>query len=342
MATYYERGDGQVEATVRVAGYPPQRKTWSSKTLAKQWAEPIEAAMRAGTWQEAETKGLTVRAGITVYKDKIAPRYKDVSEKCRICDVLAKEFGDYAMAHLPSAAIAAYRDRLRARGLGASTVNHHINQLSAVYTGLVKELHYKLPVNPAKNVMRLKPPPARKQRVKQEVIEWLVAANQASNKTRKKLGGRPPIGEFEPWLRLALESAMRRGEQAALLIENVDLEAQTAELPDTKTGDSRTIALSSKAVECLRKVIGTRKSGKVFTLTKEGFKTAYRRARQDAAREHPEVKRIRYHDTRREATSRLAKKLDIIELGNQTGHKKLDTLRIYYRPDPAEVAKKLG
>lgn len=54
------------------------------------------------------------------------------------------------------------------------------------------------------------------------MIEWLVEANRQTNDTRKALGGREPLGEFEPWLRLALEVGMRRGEIGSLEIANID------------------------------------------------------------------------------------------------------------------------
>ena len=44
---------------------------------------------------------------------------------------------------------------------------------------------------------------------------------------------------------------------------------------------------------------------------------------------------------RRDSTTRLAKKLpNVVELADITGHKKLDQLKRYYQPDPAELARK--
>jgi integrase len=61
------------------------------------------------------------------------------------------------------------------------------------------------------------------------------------------------------------------------------------------------------------------------------------------AGQHPEVAEIHFHDTRREATTRLAKKLpNVVELAAVAGHRKLDMLKRYYQPDPEELAKKLG
>ena len=47
-------------------------------------------------------------------------------------------------------------------------------------------------------------------------------------------------------------------------------------------------------------------------------------------------------DLRREATTRLAKKLDVLTLAKVTGHRDLRVLsRVYYAPDMGEVAERL-
>ena len=47
------------------------------------------------------------------------------------------------------------------------------------------------------------------------------------------------------------------------------------------------------------------------------------------------------HDTRREATSRLSKKVDVLTLAKITGHKDLNMLMIYYDEDMSDVAKRI-
>ncbi len=49
-------------------------------------------------------------------------------------------------------------------------------------------------------------------------------------------------------VRLAIETAMRRGEIVSLRWEHVDLKRRVAHLPSTKNGSSRDVPLSSKAV----------------------------------------------------------------------------------------------
>ena len=51
-----------------------------------------------------------------------------------------------------------------------------------------------------------------------------------------------------PMVQLALETAMRRGELLRMRWEHIDLNRRTANLPDTKNGEARTVPLSSTAV----------------------------------------------------------------------------------------------
>ena len=52
---------------------------------------------------------------------------------------------------------------------------------------------------------------------------------------------------------------------------------------------------------------------------------------------------LRFHDLRREATSRLFEKgLGIMEVASMTGHKTLSMLRVYTKMDAERLAAKLG
>ena len=49
-----------------------------------------------------------------------------------------------------------------------------------------------------------------------------------------------------------------------------------------------------------------------------------------------------FHDTRREALTRLSKKVDVMTLAKISGHKDISILQnVYYAPDMAEVAELL-
>ena len=47
---------------------------------------------------------------------------------------------------------------------------------------------------------------------------------------------------------------------------------------------------------------------------------------------------LTFHDTRHEATTRLAKKLHVLDLARVTGHSNINELMTYYNKDARELA----
>jgi integrase len=154
---------------------------------------------------------------------------------------------------------------------------------------------------------------------------------------------------------------MRRGELLSLRWECVNLDRQTAFLPDTKNGDSRMVPLSRKAVAILQELQGlaganNAHEGPVFQTTamalRKGFKRALERAQQQykedcrAASKRPVrgfLEDVHFHDTRHEAASRLSEKLsNVLELSAVTGHKDLRMLKRYYPSACQRPGEKAG
>jgi integrase len=78
--------------------------------------------------------------------------------------------------------------------------------------------------------------------------------------------------------------------------------------------------------------------GAVVPVQSGTFDTLFRRARTATG-----LLGIRFHDSRREATSKYAETLGVLELSAVTGHADINLLRrTYYRPDMVKLAAKLG
>jgi integrase len=136
-----------------------------------------------------------------------------------------------------------------------------------------------------------------------------------------------------------IETAMRRGEIAALRWEEINLKKCTAHLPKTKTEVPRTVPLSKAAIAALKE-LPQRLDGKVFTLQAESMSQAFERACEP---HRANVKGLRFHDLRHEATSRLFEKgLNVMEVAAITGHKTLDMLKRYTHLRAEDLAKRLG
>lgn len=140
-----------------------------------------------------------------------------------------------------------------------------------------------------------------------------------------------------PIVKLALETAMRRGELLSLRWKHIDLKRRVAFLPDTKIGETRSVPLSSVAIRVLSD-IPRGKQDEVFRgLTGEAVKHAYVRAVRRAG-----IENLRFHDLRHEATTRLFEKgLNIMEVASITGHKDLWMLRRYTHLKAEDLARKL-
>ena len=86
--------------------------------------------------------------------------------------------------------------------------------------------------------------------------------------------------------------------------KDVDLVKRTAHLDITKNGSSRTVPLSKRAVELLEKLKNIHPE-RVFDVDDGTRDALFRRAVLSQ-----EIKDLHFHDLRREALTRMAKKVD--------------------------------
>lgn len=172
----------------------------------------------------------------------------------------------------------------------------------------------------------------RTQRFTQEDIDEIVKISgyNESLKTAKARTGAAML--------FAVETAMRAGEICNLTWNNVNLEKRTAFLPITKNGSSRTVPLTKAAVNVLERLRDEIEQGDTCFQVKSNILDAtFRKLKKTANREY-----LHFHDTRREALTRLAKKVDVMTLAKISGHKDIRILQnVYYAPNMEEVAELL-
>lgn len=355
MATITKRGDLQWRAQVRRQGYPAQSKTFDTREAAEKWARAIERELDLGLYiNRAPAEKNTLGDILTRYLDEIVPTHKGAAvETIRIKALLKAKISQLAMIALTPAALAEWRDE-RLKSVSPATVRRDLDIISAAINIARKDwgIHME---NPVLSMRRPKPSKARERRLILDEEQRLLAA--LDNEERDE-HGRLGSGTRNPWIkplvRLAIETAMRRGELLSLAWELIDLSEQTAYLPDTKNGSARSVPLSSTAISILRE-LPRHLSGRVFPVTDDSVKKAFTRALVRARlayeteckinRTLPDERLLdlHFHDLRHEATSRIAEKLDnILELSAVTGHKDVRMLKRYYHPKAANLAKKLG
>lgn len=339
MATIREKGPYQWHVQIRKRGYPAQTKTFSFKKEAERWAKIIESEMERGVFvSRTEAESTLVRQILTRYENEVLPSKRgEKSDKSRL-KTLKQEFGDYRLASLTSTHVATFRDR-RLKVVGPQSVIHEINLLNRALKAASLDWGIALPGGLATAQVR-KPtkPRGRDRRVTQAEIDKILQTTESS--------------ELKAIITLAIETAMRRSEITELQWKYIDLKKRIAHLPKTKTDVPRTVPLSPKAIAVLKQVKPKKSrskdkeakkaessDGAVFKLQAESISQAFERACEP---HRANIKNLRFHDLRHEATSRLFEKgLNVMEVAAITGHKTLDMLKRYTHLRAEDLAKKL-
>lgn len=365
MATFRKRGPYQWEAQIRKRGYPAQSKTFNTKAEAEAWAKMIESEMARGVWlSRGEAESTTLREALERYQAEIVPHKKGkVQEDSIIRMLLTLPLALRPLASIRGADIASLRD-VWLQDYAPATVLRRLALLSHVFSVARKEWGMESLSNPVEVVRK---PAANNARVRRVVTLEAAALDAGADDEARQMQD----GELErvmaasssallpSIIRLAVETAMRRGEIVGLRWEHIDLERRVAHLPATKSGSARDVPLSSKAVAVLQALCDgldakEQGQGAVFAVRPDGVTRAFERAVQRArgryeaecgeAGTRPRdgfLVDLRFHDLRHEATSRLAEVFPMHELTKITGHRDPKMLMRYYHPKAEKLAKKL-
>lgn len=186
--------------------------------------------------------------------------------------------------------------------------------------------------NPTADLITPSDPPPRERRVSQEEIDRVLFCldfeeGQPVTQQRHKVA----IAFL-----LAIETAMRQGELAKITWDDVHLDERIVALPHsiTKTRMPRKVPLSQRAIDLINMLPKNKKL--VFGVTSDVMSTMSRRAIALAG-----IDDMTFHDTRHEATTRLAKHVQVLDLARITGHKDIKRLLDYYNKDASEIAESL-
>ena len=77
-------------------------------------------------------------------------------------------------------------------------------------------------------------------------------------------------------------------------------------------------------------------SHRVFTVKDASFDTLWRKLRDKC-----EIEDLHVHASRPAACTRLARKLEVLDLARMIGHKDLRSLMVYYNATASEIANRL-
>lgn len=340
MATF-EKRSGAWRATIRLRGVR-ESATFSTKAAAVAWATEREGEILRVA--EGGLPNRSVRDALVRYRDEVSPTKRGGAwEVLRIdaflgcarparggdtAPAVLGRLADVPLSAVDSTALASWRD-VRLRQVSPATVSREINLLSAVFETARKEWRW-LRERPFSDVRRPPSPPARKKRISDDEARRLCLAlgfDEARPVANKS-------NQIAVALLLGIETAMRRGEMLAL--RWTDINGAVAHLPITKNGQARDVPLSKRALVLIEKLRGLDED-RCFTVAPGSADTLFRAAKVRAG-----LPDVNFHDSRREGTSRLAAKVDVLTLARITGHRDINELLTYYQTDMGEVAKRIG
>lgn len=334
VANFQKRGN---RWTVRVRkGGLNRAATFDTKAKAAAWAAQIENDLELGKLGRSPDKPFADL--IERYIAEITPTKRGArAEEFRLRRMLGlgkerdgtpRKPDALALVRLPELGpehIAAWRDR-RLQAVSVASVLREWATLAHACSVAVAEWRW-LARNPCVGVKKPEPPKARTRRITDDEIErLLLGCGYAYDETPETQTAR--VGAA---LLFALETAMRSGEICALRWEHVDQDRRVAHLPKTKNGHARDVPLSREALRILKQLEGR---AEVFDLTPALLDALFRKVKGRAL-----VTDLHFHDSRAEALTRMAKKVDVMTLAKISGHRDLRILlNTYYRQDMADVA----
>lgn len=326
MATFEKRGKTWRVQVKR--GKIRKSSSFITKAEAVAWAAMIEAEILAGKSGAVPNK--LFRDLLDRYADEVSVSKRGEKwERLRLALIGRDEISAVRLPELNATHFAAWRDR-RLRSVSAASVRREWNLISHACTVAAREWHW-LTENPMKLVRRPAPAPGRDRLPSAGEIERLLFA----------LGydyADPPVtatARVGAAFLFAIETAMRAGEIAGLSWDRVFLDKRFLKTDGKTVAATRDVPLSAEAIRLLNQL--PRDGGSVFRLTSANIDALFRKAKARAL-----IVDLHFHDSRHEAITRLAKKLDVLELARMVGHRDLRQLMVYYNETAEALAKKLG
>lgn len=215
------------------------------------------------------------------------------------------------------------------KSLAMSTINRELNWLSAIFTTAVKDWAWSNK-NVIHDVRRPKDPPSRQRRISDREIDTILA--ELNRDTKRSAPKKKALARM---FLLAIETGMRLGELCAITRENVHLSARYVRLDDSKNGQGRDVPLSKSAVLYASEQLEFGLNP-IFGLSSDVASALFAKAIKAT-----EIVDLVFHDTRHEAITRLARKVDVLDLARMIGHRDINSLRVYYNATASEIADRL-
>lgn len=328
----FKKVAGGWQAQVAIKG-TREAKTCSTKAEAVAWASERETQLRRMAETGVDTDKTCQDAFNRYIKEVSAHKRGQKFETLRLNAIANHKLGKQTFGATPLHAVTSdmlgrWRDE-RLKSVSGSTVNREFNLLSHVFTTARREWKW-IAASPTTDVRRPKESPPRDRLISADEVDKITFVSGFAETPAKSVQERVGVA-----FHFALETAMRAGEICGLTAG--DITGSVAHLGDTKNGTSRDVPLSTRAIQLLGYLPAQKRGQPSFGLTSAQLDANFRKIRDMAG-----VEDLTFHDTRHEAITRLAKKLNVLELARMVGHKDIRMLQVYYNETANEIAKKLA
>ena len=332
MATIIQRRD-KWRVQIRLRGIVKSR-TFIRHQDAKAWAAREESIIMDGLHGNA-SRNHTFGDVAQRYLNEITPTKRGSREETyRIKRALRTFIADIELDKLSPNHFAEWRD-MRLQEVSPDSVKRELGTMSAICDHALKEWSL-LNDNPVHKIRKPKGAPARTRRPSDLEIEQICSALNWPLEDNPYTKPDLDVQRVALSFLFAIETAMRASEICDLTWQYVDLKRRVVHLPKSKNGHARDVPLSKRALEIIQLVKGINDVS-VFDVPTESRDTLFRRARDKCG-----ISDLHFHDSRREALTRMSKKVPVEVLAKISGHRDLRILlNVYYRPDMADIASML-
>jgi integrase len=315
MATIRKRL-GKYQVQVRKDGKNIS-KTFSSKSDALKWSKEQEVQIEQGSYT-SKKKSVLLSYLLAQWEQEVLKDLKSWKVDRYKVAMLSRELGHLPLDKITSTLLSSYRDK-RLAVAANQTVKH---ELGIIRRAMKKGIEWGY----ISSVPFLSSPSlkgqARTRRLREHEISLLLSST-------------------DEYLRhviiILIETAMRRGELASILIADIDLDSRLITLRDTKNGDDRIAPLSNRALESINYLIKQAKSQRLLNYSKEWLTEKFIAHCKAIGLED-----YRLHDLRHEGVSRLFEKgLNMIEVSTISGHRDVSMLKRYTHINPRTLLDRI-
>ena len=292
-------------------------RTFINKSDAIKWSKEQEVSIEQGSYT-SKKESVTLSFLLSRWEQEVLIHLKSWKvEKYKVA-MIDRELGHLTLDKITSGLLVKYRDD-RLTVAANQTVKH---ELGVVRRAMKKGIEWGyITTVPYLSSPSLKGQ-ARTRRLKEDEINMLL------NSTDEYLSH---------VIIVLIETAMRRGELAAITLDDIDLTSRLITLKDTKNGDDRIIPISGKALTSINYLINNAISPMLLKYEKEWLTKKF-----IAHCKCIGIDNFRLHDLRHEGVSKLFEKgLNMIEVSSISGHKDLSMLKRYTHINPITLVSRI-